>query len=1071
MTKYNENYTYNTLQLATNDYVLTNDDLGIELNGTQFFSLDTWIKLDGLGHQTSILKKEGVFDLGIDENSVVLNIDGCVSIRSDTSKSPIIHKEDHHICVTFDGAQVRIYIDGVFNTFASISGGGSSNTNPFIIGNSLEGEIREIRIFNQVLDSDSVKYNMFNEPDNTSIVVYFDFTQNPPIDRSSSSLPLRFKGNSLIVKKSPALYLPSTAYAHPLQDLSVNPGGFQNDPYTIQSWIYIASKRQQKQAIFVNSDLELDTGVALFLTYDSVANGFRVNSQRGSNSSTDNILISENVIGINKWTNIATSFDGVYLSIYIDGVLDVRKQFPPITLIEQNSNLIIGATLVQGQPVGAEGLDGYISRIEIWDKALHPEELMSYINQTPETSLENLRACYNFMVSPPRNTVNGHPVGLADFAELTEEVTEAPKNSMSDKNINHSDETYGISSEMLQSFRDHIVLDDYFNIKNDDLLDSISYSEFLEFMPRADDATILEINKALQDYKKLLLDKPHDFKFAVTHHLIDRHYVIVCHNHKRSYIAGRVDASTISECEFLYIKLVFVAVAGILDALFGVSAKLTTKAQKYIKLILKTPEIKSILSVGTSISGSSSKTTFKPTTVFKLGAALYRHGFLKELINLIITVGFWAVVKIIAKAVLTFMGVGSAATIASLVATGITMGVVIAEIITKCGKKPPAISLASIQFNNLNNRDALCLRVNCNDRIELPEWESSRIKQYPVAYSLSRLSSNVPMIKATFTINTMEPTNVLIRATGGGVLGFINEKLVTFVRGVAIVFFPLSNINITKIVASNIQWNWQYKSGEDIWINLMASQHRIFSTIEDPLFGPWIQDFNLDNLQLPWADALEVACDWALNMETIDQVSDIITRICFRGAKLRYRFAQNYILRNNFKCTEFIADLSDDTKPVLDANCTDCATIITTFINLLGGKLAVGRIGTGFNCNRTIIIGYEDRGWQGDVQHFDYHDIAWLRGQVNNEGIIYDSCLLIDGGNNPWDEPAYQYPKIGAFPIRMQFTTNVDNEVNLDVPYTEMSYRERLVKNDESGIGHCSPTGLYPADIGIYPVI
>ena len=96
----------------------------------------------------------------------------------------------------------------------------------------------------------------------------------------------------------------------------------------MQAWVYIESGStiHTQQAIFVNSDLELDSGMALLLSYDSASRGYHVLSQRGS----DDILTSSSTIRTREWFNIATTYNGSTLSIYIDGVLSGSKAFGPI---------------------------------------------------------------------------------------------------------------------------------------------------------------------------------------------------------------------------------------------------------------------------------------------------------------------------------------------------------------------------------------------------------------------------------------------------------------------------------------------------------------------------------------------------------------------------------------------------------------------------------------------------------------------------------------------------------------------------------------------------------------------
>ncbi|PKP26450.1 MAG: hypothetical protein CVU06_03475, partial [Bacteroidetes bacterium HGW-Bacteroidetes-22] len=883
------NYNYNALNLLADAYAQTNPEIGLALNGSVPFSIDAWVQFKGLGNETSILSKNGVFNLGIDGYSVICQIKGFPTVWSDSKNDPVGERDWHYICVTFDGSQLRIYIDGKFNTLTGISGSGSSNTEPYLIGHNLQGLVREVRVYNKSLYAEDVLNNMYNDPDPLSITAYFDFTQNPPIDRSEQHLPISLENDAQIITVSPALFVPSTAYVQPLQDEAINPGGFQNDAYTVQTWVYINSRISPKQFLFVNSDLERDTGMALFLELDEMSMNYKVKSQRGSDASADNILTSNGSITIYKWINLATTFDGVNLSIYIDGVLDITQPFLPIALIEDNSNLLIGAALTQGRPTGADGLDGYISRVDVWDKALSESEVLQFMNEVPDVPTENLTANYNFMVSPVRNLVNGHPIGLADGAVIDCQTSKAAPQAGSDKT---EPELYkDISPEMLQSFRRSINFDNVFKVKGnkpfkENINAELSFAR--QFLKEKDIPGFKEkIEKAWNDMEEKMRNNPQSIPFTVTNHRIDGYYVFVCHNSRGSYVAGKIKTSEISPCDLWKINLFFVVIAGILDALFGVSAKLTTKATNYILRVIANPKIATLLAGGTVMTASA---------IFSIGKELYNYGFLRELVKLLIDIGFWTIIRIVAKILLTFAGFGAADVIASLVATAATFIKVYLERPASCDPLP-IVDIAAIQFNHVVKSatyDAIDIRKNNTQPVDVPEWVANRniATESPAAYSIAGVSTNPIKIKAKFMITSADNIQAEIRATGGGILGAVDSFTVNFKSGVSNpefieVSLPHQTIGTNGVNKEDIQWQWQYKLSGGAWTNMTASNHRIYSILQEPT-RPWEQIGFPNNNQLPWTDVLDYACVWAAGKKTADDVTTAITEKVNGQLSLKY---------------------------------------------------------------------------------------------------------------------------------------------------------------------------------------
>ena len=1064
--KYNANYT--VMKVAANSYAQTSADLGINLNGSQAFSVDAWVRLNGLCSEDSILSKEGVFNFGLEGNQVVFAIAGYAPVHSDPKIQALDDEIWHYVCATFDGGNVRLFVDGEFNVVAGISGAGNSNANPFLMGDNLQAFVKNVRVYNTAVSADDVKKNMFNAPATASIVTDFDFSQNPPIDKGSGNLPISLENGAAMVTKYPGVHLSDTAYTQPLRDKSINPGGYQVDPYSIQAWIYVDEKNHY-QTIFINSDLESDSGIELYLQHDDVnEQGYFLKVLRGSYDVAENIQTASSKIQANTWVNVAVTFDGLTQIIYIEGEVKAHANFNPITNILQESNLLIGASISQGSPSGSSTFRGYISRVDVWDRALNAAEVLKYASELPDTAAPGVQAIYNFMSAPARNLVNGHPIGLVDGADLDYQISNSLVNVSPPAETNLGLEK--IDEKYLQELRGSVdfssLIEEHGNLFKKALKADLTSPLVKKYIKEKDFPEYKEkLEKAWKDVGQKLREDPWSLPFLVTQHEIKGEHVLICHSKGRSHVAFRAKVGSIEPCTLWEIKLVFIVVAGLLDAIFGISSNMTDKAISLIARVLAmSARIKVMLAMGAGITA---------TLLFEILSGLYRQGVLKELVLLIIDVGFWTILRIAAKIVLTIAGVGYADTIASLVATVATFILAYTQRPASCNPLPKA-NIAAIKFNHDTtafSSDAMSIRKNYTEKVEIPEWMSGETtaEQSPAAYSIKETAGKTITIKTKFVLDASVDTSAQIQATGGGLLGAIDPITVNFKHGVStpeFISIPLNHqsINALGVNKEDIQWDWQYKLSGGAWTNIGSTKHRIYIILQIPT-APWELTGFSTNTQNPWTDVLDYACEWAKGETSPDDAAKEITTKINGTINLTYDMNHGASVYTSmlsgtsfFLCTDFHAFLNSGAGKGRTVNCTDCATITTTFANILGCDLFASTIswGVGFDFNQIIAIGHTTWGCPNWGCSFSYHEVAWT-GTGSYVDPLYDACLKANNSDNPWATPSTSTPSV--LPTKMLFTTLAPSPtLPIATPFTGQSYRERLCTNNAAGIEKCDPT-------------
>jgi hypothetical protein len=248
--------------------------------------------------------------------------------------------------------------------------------------------------------------------------------------------------------------------------------------------------------------------------------------------------------------------------------------------------------------------------------------------------------------------------------------------------------------------------------------------------------------------------------------------------------------------------------------------------------------------------------------------------------------------------------------------------------------------------------------------------------------------------------------------TDSNVLGEVKPRLIEFgPNGLSeLVSLELGNVRLANRGAGvqNINWLWQFRLPSDfIWRNIGQTSHRVYSTISRPT-APWLeQPFDETNTQLPWTDVLDVSCVWASGALSSLEVAERITLSVFElGSGLieygcpigAHEMYANTPL-NFFDCTAFLARLSGLPGNGPYVNCTDCATIVSTFANIMGSDLWQSRMGKyfpAFETFPTLLIGSTQ--WTspcGWGLGFMFHEVAWTR-QCTAADNVYDACLLVD---------------------------------------------------------------------------
>lgn len=358
------------------------------------------------------------------------------------------------------------------------------------------------------------------------------------------------------------------------------------------------------------------------------------------------------------------------------------------------------------------------------------------------------------------------------------------------------------------------------------------------------------------------------------------------------------------------------------------------------------------------------------------------------------------------------------------------------------------IAIETITFNHdpaAATHDAINIRKNAGETVHIPEWRrfiSVNPEDAPAAYAIEPTKVNTVTILVS--LSSTDPGIAFVEVR---VEHHVRARPVNFVNGNSgPIIFELIDPPTARgqVGLDDLTWHWQYRlSPHHNWHRFDTTRHRVYTLFAVPT-APWQQaPFNAANTQVPWTEVLDYACRWADGATSQDMAAALVTQAvyglgpsivtydCPGGGSSHYSFP-------DFDCTAFVDRLRGGVGNGIYVNCSDCATIVASFANVLGCDLWQSKMGWGFALNELLAIGstvwQTACGWPG----FSYHEVAWEAACTANDD-VFDACLRVDGDSDPTGPP-----RVPLLPQDLRFGNPGD-----------LLYRDRLAT--PAGRPSCNP--------------
>ncbi len=335
-----------------------------------------------------------------------------------TSSTTISVGKWYHVAGTYDGATMKVYINGVLEASNTISSGNIHN-NVYVKkigtratnGQYFNGKIDEFRIWDDARTEAEIRSNMYKElvGNESNLLVYYKMneTSGPTVEdsQSSESNDGTWNGSgggdytSATWRTSGSMFGPRMCLDFDGGDDYVSlgtPASFETNHLTVETWIksdvtdgwqHIVSKRSDGESATTYFQWSLQT--------DDNSDTY----QFGVNVGGTDYWTDSGVSVTTDWTHLAGTYDGQTVKIYVNGILMDDNTDPsgniysiatmPVYIAARLDNDLSG-------PYPDHHFNGKIDEVRIWDDVRTEEEIQNNMCRTLDGDEDNLVAYYRF---------------------------------------------------------------------------------------------------------------------------------------------------------------------------------------------------------------------------------------------------------------------------------------------------------------------------------------------------------------------------------------------------------------------------------------------------------------------------------------------------------------------------------------------------------------------------------------------------------------------------------------------------------------------------------------------------
>ncbi len=327
---------------GSNDYVSISS---INLNGQSSLTMEAWIYPESFNYisdnyisnivgydNADALLRIGDNDLSnmVANNRLQLMINTSSGPKKCNGTTELSPQHWYHVAGTYDGSNIRLYVNGVLDASVAHSGNLQVNRSEIKLGagtvsgsddRCFDGFIDEVRIWTTPRTETNIRQNMYREMSSLETGLFAYYKLNETSGTTASDSKVSYDGSLTNMggtewKTSPAIFGPKYCLDFDGTDdfvevASLSPAWTQG---TLSFWIYLDAIPTNNARIF--SEEWNHEEIYIIASNGRIAT---LNIVPGDD------IQSTNPLPTGQWTHIALTSNSTETKLYINGILDVTK--------------------------------------------------------------------------------------------------------------------------------------------------------------------------------------------------------------------------------------------------------------------------------------------------------------------------------------------------------------------------------------------------------------------------------------------------------------------------------------------------------------------------------------------------------------------------------------------------------------------------------------------------------------------------------------------------------------------------------------------------------------------------
>jgi Concanavalin A-like lectin/glucanases superfamily len=373
-----------------------------ELDFTEEFTLEAWVRPDnGDNDWSPLIDKQIPGDEGLSEYAYYLYEGDYEEDRphGGVLEGEYLHAGSRlpsdawsHVALTYDGATLRLYVDGELVDQGSggpppVSEGNLEIGGATEQGSYLNGRIDEVRIYDRALDGAEVVGDMeapLQTPRQGPVAAWsFDQGEGTTVE------DLTGDGHTATIEG--AQWTTHGRYGDALEFdgeedcLSVAPASDLQltEEFTIEAWVRPGASTEAG-ALFAK-----ENSVSPRYGYLLEDEGEHLSAYFDESAESGHLASAEGSLPLHAWTHLALTDDGAHTRLYIDG--ELAGSIAAVPIAETDGDLRIGCDKIWN-----EYFDGRIDEVQIYERALSGTEVAADTEAPLQTPQQGPVAAYSF---------------------------------------------------------------------------------------------------------------------------------------------------------------------------------------------------------------------------------------------------------------------------------------------------------------------------------------------------------------------------------------------------------------------------------------------------------------------------------------------------------------------------------------------------------------------------------------------------------------------------------------------------------------------------------------------------